>query len=291
MSTDVSIIIPVYNDPQGIQTTIESLCDQTASNYEVIIVDNGSTDNTASVVRRYATNDSIRLASETEIQSSYAARNTGIDHATGNVLGFIDSDMWVEDNYVESIKTTVDDRESPYVGCHVEIIAGERSVERYNATTGFPIARYIKQDQFAPTCCLAVHRSVFNQVGKFDERLTSGGDLEFGKRVAAAGFKQVYEPEITLYHPARKRLRELIAKQRRVARGKEQLRRYHPNRFNHRSLVHPRNFAVSPWKFMKRIDGEAQSAFEAATWYGIEWGLKLYRWGVRVDERVRGKSE
>ena len=76
----VSVIVPVYNDPDGIAATLDSLLAQsTTPDYRIHVVDNDSTDRTPEVVRSYTNdNDRITLHHERDVQSSYAAHNTGI---------------------------------------------------------------------------------------------------------------------------------------------------------------------------------------------------------------------
>jgi len=119
--------------------------------------------------------------------------------------------MWVETDYVESItdKMTADDRD--YMGCNVELVTDDGTIGRYRSTTGFDVEKYVREKRFAPTCCVVTRKRVFDAIGLFDSRLRSNGDLEFGRRVHEAGFDLVFEPDITLYHPAWSTVGELIA--------------------------------------------------------------------------------
>lgn len=235
----VSVIVPVYNDPNGIETTLESLCEQThpESDYELVIVDNGSTDSTRAVAREFRDRnpETVRLLVEDDRQGSYAARNLGIERSTGRIVAFLDADMWVDETWVESVIDAVDTSDCDYLGCDVEIrteSGGETPVATYNRLTGFPVEGYVRNQSFAPTCCLVVRRRVFESVGRFDARMTSGGDAEFGRRVHDAGFEQCFDPTITVYHPARSSLRSLLSKRFRVGRGLVQFSRYHADRFD-----------------------------------------------------------
>lgn len=234
-SPHVSIIVPVYNDPDGVEITVESLLDLTypIDRHEIIVVDNGSTDQTPSIIEKYSSSFArVKHVTEEEVQSSYAARNAGIDAAEGRVLAFIDADMHVEPEWLLDVIDHLDSAQ--YLGCAVELYIpdGKSSiVGRYNRSTGFPVNRYLEQMQFAPTCCLIVTRSVVETVGSFDERLTSGGDLEFGHRVADAGFKQEFAAKATMFHPVRSSLQSMLAKELRVGRGISERQQYHPDRY------------------------------------------------------------
>jgi len=232
-SQSVSIIIPVYNDPEGIQTTVESIRPQLVdSQADLAVVDNASTDQTPSVVRAYD-DDRITLYHETDIQSSYAARNTGIRNTDGEILAFVDADMTVPEDWLESALNEFQSSTTDYMGCNVDLTLPENPTlaARYDYHTGFPIEQYLKRQQFAPTCCLFVRREVFEDVGLFDHRLTSGGDKEFGNRVHQAGYDMHFAENVTMYHPTRNTLRSHLKKDLRVGRGLCQLQRHHPNRY------------------------------------------------------------
>lgn len=282
-----SIVVPVYNDPEGLETTVDSLLDQTATDYEVVVADNGSTDGTTAVAREFARHDRVRHVVEDEIQGSYAARNAGIEAASGDIVGFVDADMWVERDYVASITERMTRHDRDYMGCDVELVAREGSIARFRAATGFPIERYVTDHRFTPTCCLVTRKRVFEDVGRFDSRLRSNGDLEFGRRVDAAGYDLVFEPEVTLYHPARSTVRELLGQNGRIGRGREEIRRYHDDRLDVRSVFDPRNYLpVHPLGFHETVAGAADSPAELPLWYLLACLLKWARTAGYLRERV-----
>lgn len=99
---EVSIIIPVYNEEKKISYCLDSIQCQKYKNYEVIIVDDGSTDKTGEICDSYAKNDSrFKVIHETNKGVS-VARNKGIDAATGKLLMFIDSDDSVKPDYINT---------------------------------------------------------------------------------------------------------------------------------------------------------------------------------------------
>ncbi|WP_053947423.1 glycosyltransferase [Halolamina sediminis] len=232
-SPAISVIVPVYNDFGGISDTLGSLTDRIDQDHEILVVDNGSTDDTREAIRDYTQDHGhIHLLVEDEIQGSYAARNKGIQHADGNVLAFVDADETVDDNWLETALRAMDEQQADYLGCNVELTLPEDTlVGRYNARTGFPVEQYLETEHYAPTCALLVRREVFEDVGTFDSRLVSGGDREFGERVHEAGYEQGYAEDATVYHPARTSFDTLASKNFRVGRGFCQKQRYYPERF------------------------------------------------------------
>ena len=231
-SERISLVVPVYNDPEGISTTLESFLEQSINDFRIVVVDNGSTDRTPNVVRSYD-DDRLTLVHEREVQSSYAARNTGIRNTNAEILAFVDADMTVPEDWLESALHTFESTDADYMGCNVELTLPENPPlsARYDHHTGFPVQQYLEHQHFAPTCCLFTRREVFEDVGLFDHRLESGGDKEFGNRVHEAGYDLHFAEDVTMYHPTRSSLSAHVKKDRRVGRGLCQLQRYHPDRY------------------------------------------------------------
>jgi glycosyltransferase involved in cell wall biosynthesis len=102
MSKQLSIIIPAFNREHLISVTLDSVIAQTFKDWECIVVDDSSTDRTQEVVRSYALKDDrIRLVVNHFSKGAPGARNTGIDHATGEFICFFDSDDLMYPNHVE----------------------------------------------------------------------------------------------------------------------------------------------------------------------------------------------
>lgn len=230
---DLAVVVPVYNDPTGIEATLGAL--RTQSLDTVVVVDNASTDGTGSLVGRYAADvDAVECLVESTVQSSYAARNTGIRNTDADVLAFLDADMTVSDDYFDRALTALHENDLDYLGCRVDLTIpdDERTLTaRYNAHTGFPVEQYLARHRYVPTCALFVRRAVFEDVGLFDPRLLSGGDMEFGNRVDAAGYEMGYCADAVASHPVRSSVRSLYGKNVRVGRGHCQLQRYYPERY------------------------------------------------------------
>jgi glycosyltransferase AglI len=295
----LSVIVPVYNDPSGIRTTLESVTAQTypAENYEVVAVDNGSTDGTREVIRAFAgLYENVHLVVEDDVQGSYAARNEGIEFASGEVIAFIDADMTVDEDWVASVLASHEEHGWEYMGCAIETyVEGERTLGALydHLLGGFPVERYMKEKGFTVTACLVVTREVFDEVGRFDERYTSQGDGEFGKRVREAGFVQHFEPEITMYHPTRTDLRAWLGKQVRIGRGAAQHRRFHPKYSEDGSPIAIGRFLPpNPLGFARRIpDGADPTAREVGLLYGVDYLSKLARTAGAITESIEQRLE
>jgi glycosyltransferase involved in cell wall biosynthesis len=232
----VSVIIPAYNDERGIQLTLASLQrqDYPTDRWEIIVVDNNSSDQTKAKAILFQDSIGMLTVVTEEKQSSYAARNKGIDFAKGDILAFIDSDMTVGSDWISRGVADISHEQADYVGCRVDIYTNGSPPsisEIYNQRTGFRIKDYMEQSGFAGAGNLFVKRDVIKKLGPFDARLVSGGDKEFGRRVKNAGLKMYYSDHNVMRHPARSSLRSLLKKNMRIAMGSVDLKYYYPERY------------------------------------------------------------
>lgn len=98
-----SIIIPVYNAENTIRRTLQSVLNQTFSSYEVIVVNDGSRDNSAQILQAFAHYPQVTVLNQINAGVS-AARNSGLQQARGEYVLFLDADDWVDDNFLMSFK-------------------------------------------------------------------------------------------------------------------------------------------------------------------------------------------
>lgn len=99
----LSVIIPVYNTGAFLPKCLDSVLHQTLTDLEVLCVDNNSTDNSLEILRRYARQDSRVRVLQQPVQGQSAARNMGLDYATGQYIGFVDSDDAIDLRYYETL--------------------------------------------------------------------------------------------------------------------------------------------------------------------------------------------
>lgn len=100
----MSIVMPAYNSDAYIGAAIQSVLDQTFSDWELLIVDDGSTDKTATIAQKYAESDSrIQLSVLASNRGPAVARNVAIDKANGDLIAFLDSDDYYYDHFLERI--------------------------------------------------------------------------------------------------------------------------------------------------------------------------------------------
>ena len=99
--TLISIIVPIYNVENYLRQCLDSIMNQTYQNFECLLINDGSPDNSADICREYVSKDSRFRYFEKENGGVSSARNLGIEHSKGEYITFIDSDDWVESDYVE----------------------------------------------------------------------------------------------------------------------------------------------------------------------------------------------
>lgn len=92
----ISIIVPCFNSEQTLERCIISILEQTYRNFELILINDGSTDNTGSIIQSFLYDSRIRYINKEKNGGLSAARNMGLDHVRGDYVVFIDSDDWVE---------------------------------------------------------------------------------------------------------------------------------------------------------------------------------------------------
>ncbi|GCF14477.1 hypothetical protein Harman_24120 [Haloarcula mannanilytica] len=217
----VSVIVPVYNDPDGIRKCLTALTDQTypESRFEVLVVDNGSTDDTRSVVSDFP----VTLLVEDEIQGSYAARNKGIRHTNGDIFAFVDADCTPEPAWIEAgiQKMTVQNADLVSGRVRFQFSADPTPAERFDAMVNMRNDKH-EIDGFAKTANVFVRRSVVEDIGEFPAQLRSGGDVYWTQSATDRGHSLMYAPDAIVDHPSRQ-LGPLLSKMYRVGKGSIQL--------------------------------------------------------------------
>ena len=103
MTEKITVIVPVYNVEHYLDKCLDSVIKQTYKNIEIIVVNDGSTDNSGEICQEYAQKDNRIVYIEKENGGISDARNAGLDQMTGSYVTFVDSDDWIEQDYVETL--------------------------------------------------------------------------------------------------------------------------------------------------------------------------------------------
>ncbi len=189
MLPNISIIIPAYNASETIAQTLESVIVQTHPNWEAIVVDDGSTDETAEIVSSFIEREPrIQLLRQTRAGEA-GARNAGLSHVRYHWLLFLDADDWIAPAHLETmLKETVLDPNLSAVHCGSARVAADGTVlvEKYHAPAGDLFPTLARRAAFPVHACI-VRRSVVESVGMFDTSLVKSPDWDLWQRIARTG--------------------------------------------------------------------------------------------------------
>ena len=134
----VSIIVPVYNVAPYLREALDSVVNQSYKDLEIIIVDDGSTDGSASICEGFASSDPrIKLIHQPNKGLS-GARNTGLEHATGDFVAFVDSDDSISPLFIETLVKAMESSSSSIAICRYSIIYTSGSMNGIAASSVFP---------------------------------------------------------------------------------------------------------------------------------------------------------
>ena len=212
-----SIIVPVYNRPQEVEELLASLCEQTSRDFEVIIVEDGSSVPCEEVCKRYAQQLDIHYFVKPNGGPS-AARNYGAQHASGEYLLILDSDIIAPKTYIEQIQAELQREPADAFGgpdaAHPDFTPIQKAIS-YSMTsfltTGGIRGGKKKMDKFYPRSFnLGVKREVFNALNGFDTSMRFGEDIDFSIRIFAGGYKCRLFPEAWVFHKRRSTFRQFF---------------------------------------------------------------------------------
>lgn len=201
----VSIIIPIYNRAHLIGETLDSILAQTFLNWECIVVDDGSTDNTCQILQNYCENDNRIVyysRPSNHLPGGNGARNYGLSLAKGNYVIFFDSDDLMTLNHIQTKLKTITKFNLDYVVAKTKFLndEGDKSLERYYKFTQFNISahNYITQNINWLTYDALIKSSLAKQIS-FNEHLQSGQEYNyFSKLVLKSVNAQFISEYLTL---------------------------------------------------------------------------------------------
>lgn len=196
-----SVVIPMYNKAEYIRHTLKSVLAQSFHDFEVIVVDDGSTDDSLKVARQ-TDSDKIRIIAQ-ENQGTAVARNTGIEHASGEYIAFLDADDEWKSNYLETIDTLTEKYpQSDIFVTAYRVIMGkdkynyssrltpdEGCLESYWMTYRYPY-------DFVWTSATVIRKSIILEAGGFKPGERIGQDLDLWARVARINPRVAYSSAV-----------------------------------------------------------------------------------------------
>ncbi len=239
----VSVIVPIYNGEQDLPGLLDCLMAQTypAKQVEYLLVDNASSDRTPQILATAAAQFAdkglaYKALSERDIQSAYAARNTGIRAATGEFLAFTDADCYPEPNWLIGLMQPFQDEQVGLVAGKITAFPGTTLLERYAERKGTMSQQDTLAHSFCPygqTANLGVRLAALKQVGLFRPYLTTGGDADICWRIQREGsyrgqaWKIYYAENAPIQHRHRQTLEELKKQWYRYGKSNRYLNELH----------------------------------------------------------------
>lgn len=193
----ISVVIPLYNKEQSITRTLDSVLAQTYTDYEVVIVNDGSTDHSQQVVEEWLNSSIATQVAHQSINSSFrlihqpnsgvsSARNRGIQEAKGEYIAFLDGDDLWAPTYLEELAMLIADY--PNAGiygincCHVDGSDIPKDIISKASFRGILTDWFARGGAFTGSST-TIRKDVFDVVGMFDSRMTHGEDLDMWWRV------------------------------------------------------------------------------------------------------------
>ena len=208
MSVFLSVIIPAFQSAKTIPALLFSLKNQTRPPDEIIVVDDDSSDKTASCAKSFGVNV---VRNETNRGPAYA-RNCGIKLSQGEILAFVDADCVCASDWLEKIEAEFENEgKNVLMG---KVMFDPRTLfERAVCDLGFPAGGSVGfenmwrvekdgETRHLSTCNFSVRKKVFELYGYFDESFPFGGeDVELSERWISKGVRMYYRPQIKVEHP------------------------------------------------------------------------------------------
>ena len=182
----MSVVIPTYNAAGTVKAAIESVLAQTYRDFEVVVIDDGSTDPTENVVREFGPR--VRYFKQRN-QGVSSARNAGIAQSRGEYLAFLDSDdLWLPQKLAEEIPLLEADPRLGLVYCDWAVVSGETVLQNsylkdLPAASGYVFDDLI-QSGFILTSGVVVRRACLDDVGDFDKSLAIAQDYDLWLRIS-----------------------------------------------------------------------------------------------------------
>ncbi|MGB1307694.1 MAG: glycosyltransferase family 2 protein [Oceanihabitans sp.] len=204
-----SVIIPLYNKENFIKTTLKSILSQSFTDYEIIIVNDGSTDNSAAIAAQVIKNKPNAILLNQENQGLSTTRNNGIKKAKGEIIALLDADDLWHKNFLQEIHNLyIKFPEASIYGTDYlekytdkNILEPKKNIASHLKGTSFIIDDFFKANWFQPIICqssIAFKKQIFNTVD-YNSEITFAEDLDFYiKTNLEYKFAYYYKPLATI---------------------------------------------------------------------------------------------
>jgi hypothetical protein len=264
----VSVVVCAYNAASTLEDTLDGLTTLDYPDYEVILVNDGSTDETDEIARRY----DIQVVSTTNRGLS-AARNTGLDKSAGQIIAYIDADARPDRHWLQYLAAAFRDGDYDAVGGPNISPAGDGAIaECVSNAPGNP-THVMLSDRVAehiPGCNMAFRRELLTSLGGFDPRFrVAGDDVDLCWRIQDAGGKIGFSPAAVVWHHRRNSIRAFWRQQVGYGAAEGQLEQKWPARHN--------NAGYTSWTGRIYGPGRVRAPRRRALIYQGPWGTAPFQ--------------
>lgn len=240
----VSVVIPVRNSAKVVGDCLDSVMKLDYPTFEVIVVDDASSDNTIETVSRYP----VKLLSMKEKLGAYEARNRGVDVASGQIVAFTDSDCVVDPNWLRNLLSCYTDERIAGVGGRVlafksdgllgifqglgpqEVFHSQKQVQLNSLNTSRFLVRGIGSGN------MSFRLSALKELSGFSSDMIKCGEFELCWRVLNAGYSIIYTPEALTYHKPRSSILGIVQQFYQFGKSQPQLLKKEPDDYSYLEL-------------------------------------------------------
>ena len=226
-----TVIIPTYNRGKTLSKCIDSILQQDypQDKFELIIIDDGSTDDTHELLKKYEKKPGFSYFFQKNKGPS-SARNLGINNSRGEIICFIDDDCIAEKNWLKNIVKPFSDENVGGAGGKIIADAPQTLIEKYcEKSKFFEQARFI--DVMVIGANAAYRRDILLALRGFDEFFRTGEDTDLGLQIRLKGKKLAYTSDAIIYHNHRSNYRSITKQMRGYGKGYASLNKKYTKNF------------------------------------------------------------
>lgn len=188
MKQKISVVVPAYNAEKSLERTVDSVLKQTYSNFEILIINDGSTDSTDSIIKKLEKKDSRIRSFNKENGGVSSARNVGIENSTGDYIAFLDSDDYYDPMFLEKVfDPSKDVCFSFYNVKNVDTVTKAKTIHQHLLLPSTPqklVSKYLARKVLIHTSNWIVSRDVIQGFNlKFEKGLNWSEDILFFSQI------------------------------------------------------------------------------------------------------------
>ena len=189
-----SVVVPLYNKEKFIERTIKSILNQSFADFELLLIDDASTDSSLKIASTLAS-AKVKIIKHPTNRGLSATRNTGIQAAKAQYIAFLDADDCWEPNYLETLAALISQYPEAqlyatnYLEIYSELVAIQPKTKLESNDKNFLITDFFKSSLKQPIYCpssFCVNKVVFEYIGLYNEQITYAEDIEFNIRANSA---------------------------------------------------------------------------------------------------------